>query len=190
MASNKYYSLLIALSSTLASCSMSNLSVKPDIDRYVEIPISFEHQWDGVTHPFTGVAVIDVDGDKKMEIFIGGGEGQEDQLLSYQDNTFTNIIKGKGLSSLSATHGATSLDMDNDGDVDLPRLHRRESGVGAHSVGPWSSTTEVCMEAVEAAPRSVRCYHGAGLGEHRRLPTGRGARIPDPRPTRRGDVVH
>jgi len=127
MANNKYYPLLIALSSTLASCSMTNLSVKPDIDRYVEIPISFEYQWDGVTHPFTGAAAIDVDGDKKMEIFIGGGEGQEDQLLSFQDNTFTNIIKGKGLSSLSATHGATSLDMDNDGDVDL--LIARNDGV-------------------------------------------------------------
>ena len=127
MALTSYKPLLLALSSTIASCSMTNPSAKLELDRYIEIPISFEHQWDSVTHPFTGAAVIDVDGDKKMEIFIGGGEGQEDGLFSYQRGSFTNIIKGKGLSSLSATHGATSLDMDNDGDVDL--IIARDDGV-------------------------------------------------------------
>ena len=127
MAHLNYYSLMIALSSALASCSMTNLSARPEVDRYLEVPISFEHRWDGLTHPFTGAAVIDIDGDKNMEIFIGGGEGQEDSLLSYRENTFTDIIGGKGLSSLSATHGATSLDMDKDGDVDL--LIARDDGV-------------------------------------------------------------
>lgn len=127
MIPNEYYSLLIALSSTLTSCSMTTPAVKPEIDRYVEIPIKFEHKWDNATHPFTGAAVIDIDGDKKMEIFIGGGEGQQDRLFSYQKNAFTNIIGGKGLSSLSATHGATSLDMDDDGDVDL--IIARDNGV-------------------------------------------------------------
>ncbi|MCA9470094.1 MAG: VCBS repeat-containing protein [Nitrospira sp.] len=62
-----------------------------------------------------------------MEIFVGGGGGQDDALFTYQDEKLVNIIQGTGLSSLTATYGATSIDMDQDGDTDL--LIAREDGI-------------------------------------------------------------
>ena len=94
---------------------------------YQEIPTGFTHAWDETTHPFTGASVIDIDGDNKMEIFIGGGNNQPDALLRFEDGKFTNIIEQTRLSSLKATYGSNSIDMDNDGDVDL--LVAREDGL-------------------------------------------------------------
>ncbi len=91
------------------------------------MPVDFIHQWDGDAHPFTGAAAIDIDGDGQDEIFVGGGRAQADALLSYQDGKLVDVIAGTGLSRLSASRGATSLDMDGDGDVDL--LVARDDGV-------------------------------------------------------------
>lgn len=42
------------------------------VARFEEIPVSFSHNWDETVHPFSGAAVIDTDGDGKMEVFVGG----------------------------------------------------------------------------------------------------------------------
>jgi len=101
--------------------------VSVEITGFAEVPVPFVHQWDDLHHPFTGAAVIDINGDGRPEVFVGGGEGQEDALLSYVDGQFKDVIGGTGLSGLSATHGATSIDLDADGDVDL--IVAREDGV-------------------------------------------------------------
>lgn len=67
------------------------------------------------------------DGDNKTEFFIGGGDGQDDALFSYQDGKLVDIIAGTNLSSKTATYGATSVDIDNDSDVDL--IVARNDGV-------------------------------------------------------------
>ena len=94
---------------------------------FTQIPADFTHVWTKGTHPFTGASVIDIDGDGTFEIFIGGGEGQRDALLSYRDGRLVNIEHGTGLSKLSATYGSTAIDMDADGDTDL--IVARENGV-------------------------------------------------------------
>ena len=87
--------------------------------RFRPIDIDFPHVWDKSEQPFTGAAVIDIDGDGIWEVFIGGGKGQPDGLFRFEAGELTNVIEGSGLSSLEATHGATAIDMDADGDTDM-----------------------------------------------------------------------
>lgn len=94
---------------------------------FTPVPVEFTHAWKQGTHPFTGAAVIDIDGDGKFEIFVGGGEGQPDVLLSYRNGQLVNIENGTGLSSNTATYGVTAIDMDADGDTDL--IVARNDGV-------------------------------------------------------------
>lgn len=91
------------------------------------VPAAFTHAWNKATHPFSGAAVIDVDGDGKFEVFVGGGEGQRDALLSYRDGRLVDVEPGTGLSNNAATYGATAIDMDGDGDTDL--IVARNDGV-------------------------------------------------------------
>ena len=100
-----------------------------EIQSFHEIPVAFEHviSGEGIVYPFMGAAVIDVEGDGIMEVFICGGDGQPDGLLRMENNELVNMIEGSGLSSDVATYGATSVDMDDDGDSDL--LIARDDGL-------------------------------------------------------------
>ena len=130
-------SRLAALLSTLPLAGCSWLLAHEDLREgpegleppaFREIEVSFDHRWDDDrSHPFTGAAVLDVEGDGRYEVFVGGGEGQDDALLGYRDGALVDRIQGTGLSSVEATHGATSVDLDQDGAVDL--LVARPGGV-------------------------------------------------------------
>jgi len=97
------------------------------VPTFREIPIDFTHKYSETAYPFLGSAIVDIDNDGFYEIFVGGGAGQDDVLLSYRDETFTNIIDGTGLSDLEATYGVVSLDINNDNQVDL--IITRNNGV-------------------------------------------------------------
>lgn len=97
------------------------------VPEFEEVALDFEHRWDKKANlAFSGGALIDVDGDLVQEVFIGGGMGQDDALFRYDDGAFVKV-ENSGLSSLEATYGALSLDLDNDSDVDL--LVAREFGI-------------------------------------------------------------
>ena len=84
-----------------------------------EIASGFRHEWADDSYHLVGAAVIDSDQDGRFELFVGGGLGQEDVLLSFENGRVKNKIAGTGLSSLDATYGATAIDINNDGLVDL-----------------------------------------------------------------------
>ncbi|WNM58025.1 CRTAC1 family protein [Candidatus Nitrospira allomarina] len=127
--------LVASLVLTSASCiptheKLTHPANPIDVQPFQEITVEFVHQWDQLNHPFSGAAVIDVDQDGTMELFVGGGGGQEDALFTYRHGRLVNIIQGSGLSSTIATYGATSIDMDHDGDTDL--LIARDDGISLY----------------------------------------------------------
>lgn len=92
------------------------------------VPVEFAHRWDRQRgHHLTGGSAIDVDGDGRFELFVGGSTGQPDALLGLRDGRLIDRIEGTGLSSLAATYGSTAIDFDADGDVDL--FVARDDGV-------------------------------------------------------------
>jgi hypothetical protein len=119
------FSLMVGLF-LLSSCVSRSATLTPP-SAFAPVPVDFTHTWTKGTHPFTGAAVIDVDGDGTFEVFVGGGDGQRDALLSYRNGRLVNIENGTGLSNTSATYGSTAIDIDADGDTDL--IVARENGV-------------------------------------------------------------
>ncbi len=101
------------------------------LPRFEEVPVDFAHRWDRTTsHHLTGAAVLDVDADGLEEIFVGGGAGQPDALLSLRNGRLVDRIADTGLASLGATYGSCAIDLDADGDVDL--IVARNDGLTIH----------------------------------------------------------
>ncbi len=122
------FSLLVGLC-VFSGCASRSTTLSPPTP-FTPVPVEFTHTWTKGTHPFTGAAVIDVDGNGTFEIFVGGGEGQRDALLSYRNGHLVDIENGTGLSNTSATYGSTAIDIDADGDTDL--IVARENGVSLY----------------------------------------------------------
>jgi enediyne biosynthesis protein E4 len=94
------------------------------VPRFEEVAVDFGHRWDRKTsHHLTGAAVLDVDGDGREEIFVGGGAGQANALLGLRDGRLVDRIGGTGLESQGATYGSCAIDIDGDSDVDLIVAH-------------------------------------------------------------------
>lgn len=92
--------------------------------------INFEHRYTGATSIQTlGAAVIQVDGQGAEELFLAGGENQDDAIFRFVDGDFVNSTAEFGYSkgSTEPTLSAQSLDVDMDGDDDL--IVTRSSGV-------------------------------------------------------------
>ena len=121
---------LIGIVVFIMNCTFEKIVQPPahlQVQPFKELEVDFEHQWDETTHPFFGGAIIDIEQDGKMEVFIGGGNNQNDILLSYQNNNLVDIIKGTGLSSTTATYGTIAIDINNDDKTDL--IISRDDGV-------------------------------------------------------------
>jgi enediyne biosynthesis protein E4 len=86
----------------------------------VSIPAPFTHRWSKKTsHPLLAAAAIDIDGDGRDEVFLGGSDGQPDGLLAWRDGKLADIAADAGIGDTVATYGALSLNLDGDGAVDL-----------------------------------------------------------------------
>ena len=133
------------------------------LPRFEEVPVDFAHRWDRArAHHLTGAAVLDLDGDGREELFVGGGEGQPDALLALEGGRLVDRIGPTGLSSTTATYGSNAVDLDRDGDVDL--LVCRNDGVTLYLNEGGTFRAE--RLAVELAPDSVPLAVAVGDIEH------------------------
>jgi hypothetical protein len=125
------------------------------VTAFEPVPTSLQHDWDETVHPFSGAAVIDIDGDGRYEVFVSGANNQPDALLAYRDGRLENRIEGSGLSNPVAGHGPVSIDMDNDADVDL--LVARDDGLYLYlnQGGKFSESKIPLSLANNAVPFSV-----------------------------------
>lgn len=89
---------------------------------FTEITTEFSHLSDLTSAlPFMALAAIDIDSDGVDEIFVGGGEGQQDSLQKYVDNKLVTVASAKWFEKdvKDPTYGASSIDANKDGKVDL-----------------------------------------------------------------------
>lgn len=118
---NRQMHVLFLLAALVITGSSAASAAGPSVTKLQEIPVDFVRpEWDKKTHPFTGAAAIDVNGDGKFEVFVGGTQGRLDALLAYVDGRMVNKEPGTGLSLAGATtYGVTAIDMNGDGRTDL-----------------------------------------------------------------------
>lgn len=127
----------------------------PIIQAFEEIDLDFTHVAHKERFPFTGGTVLDIDGNGTMEIFLSGSKGQPNGIFAYRDGKLVNITEQTGLTTDEAAFGATSFDMDNDGDTDL--IIAQQNGVWIYSNnGGRFSGKKVNMKApAESFPVNV-----------------------------------
>ena len=92
------------------------------IPKFTELEIDFEHHYEKATSIQTaGGAIINVDNRGAEELFLGGGQGQDDKIFRFEGGKFVDITSEVGFNKTEddATLSATSLDVDQDGDDDL-----------------------------------------------------------------------
>ena len=104
------------------------------------VGLPFVHKADLVNSlPFLASVAIDIDGDGRDELFLGGGNEQADEIFAFRNNRFEKLPLTFRKDAVDATHGAATMDIDNDGDTDL--FTARESGIWFHenTEGQFSS---------------------------------------------------
>ncbi len=102
------------------------------IPTFTDGVVNFEHKFDDTRSlPMMAAALLDIDNDGVDELYVGGGDDQQDALFKYSGGEFINVamevfeeIKN------DASLGAASADMNNDGQQDL--VVCRTSGVYLH----------------------------------------------------------
>ena len=123
---------------------------------FAAVDLPFIHEADLVNSlPFLASAALDIDGDGRDELFMGGGNEQADEIFAFKNDRFEKLPLTFAKDSVDATHGTASMDIDNDGDTDL--FTARESGVWFHenSGGQFESVKLNLNLADNTTPLSI-----------------------------------
>lgn len=95
--------------------------------RFTSIELPFSNAADVKNSlPFMGSAIIDANGDGVDDLFLGGGTGQDDVVLTFADGSFKTFATIPQEAD-DATMGAVSIDANKDGRSEL--FLARESGI-------------------------------------------------------------
>ena len=126
--------LLIGAVLTLSYMKSHGQPYSQDIDealipKFNQADLGFTHEFDSSSLPMIGSCIIDIDGDRVPELFLGGGKDQGDAIFRFADGAFTPVENCAGIEKTTpdATYGAATIDVDSDGDSDL--FVARDSGV-------------------------------------------------------------
>ena len=105
----------------IAKCDYS--VPESEIPTFSEIEFPFTNEFDNTKSlPLMAAAMIDLDNDGVDEVFVSGGITQQDAIFKYAENGFEDISKSVNLpikSTGKITFGASSFDLDEDGNTDL-----------------------------------------------------------------------
>lgn len=105
----------------MAKCDYS--VPESEIPTFSEIEFPFTNEFDNTKSlPLMAAAMIDMDNDGVDEVFVSGGVTQQDAIFKYAENGFEDISKSVNLPAKpngKTTFGASSFDLDNDGNTDL-----------------------------------------------------------------------
>jgi hypothetical protein len=116
-----------------------------EIPTFKEVGLPFSNAFDNTKSlPLMASAMIDIDQDGVDEVFLSGGITQGDALFKYTADGFTDIsdqLPAKPANT--TTYGATSFDLDADGDNDLILT----GDYGVH----WLKNTDGTFEATPIA---------------------------------------
>jgi len=128
----KTYQVLNLISRVRDSYLVSLFFKKRDKKQSNEIVVDFKHKFPGVSKDstfYTAGTVLYPFKNRVPHIFVGGAKGQDDGLLVYdqKQNKMINVINKTNISSLEATYGAVSIDLDGNGYNDL--IVSRDDGV-------------------------------------------------------------
>ena len=127
-----------------------------NIPHFTESDIAFNQGNDfSKSLPFMASAIIDVDGDGKDELFLGGSVDTEDGIFAYQDGKLTALTTTLGIQKAKvASYGSLVLDVNKDGKQDL--LVAREDGVWLHkNLGGQFDNTKIATMPEGSVPLSI-----------------------------------
>lgn len=118
-------------------------------------------------HGAPGVALADFDGDGDLDIYVTNGVGADNSLFSNQliesgHLTFVDVAAGAGVTATAQdSSGVCAGDVDNDGDVDLYVLGRREPNLLFENLGG----TFVDITATSGAGAGIRNSTSCSFGD-------------------------
>ena len=86
--------LLIGAVLTLSYMKSHGQPYSQDIDealipKFNQADLGFTHEFDSSSLPMIGSCIIDIDGDRVPELFLGGGKDQGDAIFRFADGAFT-----------------------------------------------------------------------------------------------------
>ncbi len=126
--------LLICVVATLSYVKSHGQPYSQEIDeglipKFSPAALDFTHEFDSTSLPMIGSCIIDIDGDRVPELFLGGGKNQADAIFRFSNGAFAPVENCAGIQKTlpDATYGAATIDADSDGDSDL--FVARDSGV-------------------------------------------------------------
>ena len=95
--------LLVGAFSTVSYMKANGQPYSQEIDEeliptYTQVALAHTHQHDGSSLPMIGSCIIDIDGDRVPEVFLGGGKDQKDAIFRYSSGQFETVENCAGVS--------------------------------------------------------------------------------------------